>query len=100
MGQYNAVGVDRVKYQLSAAITSDSFFLCSGRARSNSGSCFRKTKVRYKVIKIRAARIAVCLKRQLAKEPSENNQISAKRYQCSDDSLFLLLKIKAILFAG
>ena len=63
----------RVKNQLSAAITSDSCFLCSGRARPNSGSGFRETKARYKDIKIRAARIAVCLKRQFAEEPSENN---------------------------
>ena len=34
-------GGTRVNYQLSAAITSDSFFLCSGRARPNSGSGFR-----------------------------------------------------------
>ena len=87
-----------VKNQLSAAITSDSFFLCSGRARPNSGSVFRQTKSRYKDVKIRAARIAVCSTRQFAKESSEYNQISAKRYQCSDGWLFLLLKSKAFLF--
>ena len=51
-----------VNHLLSAAIMSDSFFLCSGRARPNSGSGFRYTKARYKDIKIRAARIAVCSK--------------------------------------
>ena len=38
-------------YHLSATITSDSFFLCSGRARPNFGSGFRETKARYKDIK-------------------------------------------------
>ena len=39
-GPEAAYGV-RVSEQLSATITSDSFFLCSGRARPNSGSGFR-----------------------------------------------------------